>query len=95
MRKRYLIPIFACILLLSCCTVALAHPGDTDANGGHYDHSTGEYHYHHATQSISTPTGNALTTSMIEPAGTAAVQAIQQVRTARPLFYPMCGAVRS
>ena len=25
MRKRYLIPIFACILLLSCCTVALAH----------------------------------------------------------------------
>ncbi|MFQ9130719.1 MAG: KTSC domain-containing protein [Oscillospiraceae bacterium] len=47
MRKRYLIPIFACILLLSCCTVALAHPGDTDANGGHYDHSTGEYHYHH------------------------------------------------
>lgn len=47
MRKRYLIPILACILLLSCCTVALAHPGATDANGGHYDHSTGEYHYHH------------------------------------------------
>ena len=47
MRKRYLIPILACILLLSCCTVAFAHPGATDANGGHYDHSTGEYHYHH------------------------------------------------
>lgn len=47
MRKRYLIPILACILLLSCCTAAYAHPGATDANGGHYDHSTGEYHYHH------------------------------------------------
>lgn len=46
MRKRYLIPILACMLLLSCCTVAFAHPGATDANGGHYDHSTGEYHYH-------------------------------------------------
>ena len=24
-----------------------AHPGKTDSNGGHYDRSTGEYHYHH------------------------------------------------
>lgn len=24
-----------------------AHPGNTDDNGGHYDHDTGEYHYHH------------------------------------------------
>lgn len=24
-----------------------AHPGRTDASGGHYNHSTGEYHYHH------------------------------------------------
>lgn len=24
-----------------------AHPGNTDSNGGHYDHDTGEYHYHH------------------------------------------------
>lgn len=24
-----------------------AHPGKTDANGGHYNRSTGEYHYHH------------------------------------------------
>lgn len=23
------------------------HPGRTDSNGGHYDRSTGEYHYHH------------------------------------------------
>ena len=24
-----------------------AHSGGTDGNGGHYNHSTGEYHYHH------------------------------------------------
>ncbi len=24
-----------------------AHPGRTDGNGGHTNHSTGEYHYHH------------------------------------------------
>jgi hypothetical protein len=24
-----------------------AHSGGTDGNGGHYDHSTGDYHYHH------------------------------------------------
>lgn len=47
MRKRYLTPALACILLLFCCSVAFAHPGDTDSNGGHYDRSTGEYHYHH------------------------------------------------
>lgn len=28
-------------------SIILAHPGRTDADGGHYDRSTGEYHYHH------------------------------------------------
>jgi hypothetical protein len=27
--------------------VAYAHPGRTDGSGGHYNRSTGEYHYHH------------------------------------------------
>ena len=27
--------------------VSLSHSGRTDGNGGHYDRSTGEYHYHH------------------------------------------------
>lgn len=43
------------ISLLLCCialsteffVVVSAHPGKTDSSGGHYDHSTGEYHYHH------------------------------------------------
>lgn len=30
-----------------CITCASAHPGHTDAAGGHWDSSTGEYHYHH------------------------------------------------
>lgn len=41
-----------CALLSITCITALslsayAHSGKTDANGGHYDRSTGEYHYHH------------------------------------------------
>ena len=35
------------LLWLSAGGTALASPGGTDANGGHYDHSTGLYHYHH------------------------------------------------
>lgn len=35
------------ILLLSLTVPAYAHPGRTDANGGHYNRSTGVYHYHH------------------------------------------------
>lgn len=36
------------LLLLSLLVVpVLAHPGRTDSNGGHYDRSTGQYHYHH------------------------------------------------
>lgn len=45
MRKRLLAFLLAFLLLLS--PAALAHSGKTDANGGHYDRSTGKYHYHH------------------------------------------------
>ena len=43
MRRFLLSIIFVCVLVLP----ASAHPGRTDSNGGHYDRSTGEYHYHH------------------------------------------------
>lgn len=43
--KRFFAFVFAFLLLLS--PAVLAHSGKTDANGGHYDRSTGEYHYHH------------------------------------------------
>ena len=41
--KKVLLILIAALLLASS---ALAHPGRTDANGGHWNHSTGEYHYH-------------------------------------------------
>lgn len=47
MKRRIL---SLCIALLSASllsAVAFAHPGQTDADGGHNDRSTGEYHYHH------------------------------------------------
>ena len=38
------------IIVLTLSFLALpisAHSGKTDSRGGHYDSSTGEYHYHH------------------------------------------------
>lgn len=43
--KKLLPSLLITILLLQ--VVALAHPGNTDASGGHYNRSTGEYHFHH------------------------------------------------
>lgn len=45
--KRKLTIILVFMLTASLSAPAYAHSGKTDANGGHYDHSTGEYHYHH------------------------------------------------
>lgn len=47
--KRFII---AALVLLLCVfpsliSVAYSHPGNTDSSGGHYNRSTGEYHYHH------------------------------------------------
>lgn len=42
--KKALTVIFCLLLVL---TSASAHPGGTDGSGGHWDHSAGEYHYHH------------------------------------------------
>lgn len=47
--KRLIIFIFVLtfIIFLSFGLVTYAHSGGTDSNGGHYDSTTGEYHYHH------------------------------------------------
>lgn len=42
--KRVLLCLLALLVL---CVPASAHPGKTDSKGGHYNRSTGEYHYHH------------------------------------------------
>jgi micrococcal nuclease len=38
--------IFAVLVVLSLSSFSFAHPGKLDANGGHVDKETGEYHYH-------------------------------------------------
>ncbi len=42
--KKFILFVVCLLILLPC---AVAHPGKTDDNGGHWDSSTGEYHYHH------------------------------------------------
>lgn len=45
MKKKFSILII--IMITFSTVISLAHGGKTDDNGGHYDRSTGEYHYHH------------------------------------------------
>lgn len=35
------------VLFISIISISFAHSGRTDSSGGHYNRSTGEYHYHH------------------------------------------------
>lgn len=44
---RFLKLLLVTTVCLSVSVSAFAHSGRTDANGGHTNHSTGEYHYHH------------------------------------------------
>ena len=45
--KKSIIFLLAGIMCLIFTLSAAAHSGRTDSKGGHYDHSTGDYHYHH------------------------------------------------
>ncbi len=45
MKKKVFIVIFIVAILLMA-NFSMAHKGRTDEFGGHYDHSTGNYHYH-------------------------------------------------
>lgn len=47
MIKKCVLVLVAVLVSFSCVSIPLAHPGKTDSAGGHWDHSTGEYHYHH------------------------------------------------
>ena len=55
MKKLKILLIIAIFLLIPL--VALAHSGRTDSNGGHYNRSTGEYHYHHGYPAHQHPNG--------------------------------------
>lgn len=39
--------LFVLIIIILLLPLSLAHQGKTDSYGGHYDTSSGEYHYHH------------------------------------------------
>lgn len=45
--KKLLLVISILSVIASVVLCAEAHPGRTDSRGGHTNHSTGEYHYHH------------------------------------------------
>lgn len=47
MKRAFALLLCLCALLCALTLSVFAHPGGTDANGGHTDQSTGEYHYHH------------------------------------------------
>lgn len=45
---RYIFSLLCCIALSTAILItASAHPGRTNADGGHWDYDAGEYHYHH------------------------------------------------
>ena len=57
------------IISLTCIFKVFAHSGRTDANGGHWDRSTGTYHYHtgeYAGQSSSSSSENEKPQSFAE-----------------------------
>lgn len=47
MRKISITAILLIIVTALSHFTVLSHSGRTDSNGGHYNRSTGEYHYHH------------------------------------------------
>lgn len=55
--KKMVVSILTIIIALLCCSSTIAHSGNTDGNGGHTDHSTGEYHYHHGYPAHDHPNG--------------------------------------
>ena len=47
MKKFISISALLVVFFSLLCPLVIAHSGRTDGKGGHYDRSTGKYHYHH------------------------------------------------
>lgn len=45
--KKVITVIITVLMVFSLNIGVFAHSGGTDSKGGHYDRSSGEYHYHH------------------------------------------------
>lgn len=52
--RKIVVALFVSVVLLATSS---AHPGRTDSAGGHTNHSTGEYHYHHGEPAHQHPNG--------------------------------------
>lgn len=50
-------PVLFALLVVFLAMPAQAHPGRTDSSGGHWNRSTGEYHYHHGYSAHQHPNG--------------------------------------
>ena len=56
--KKCIVLMLLFLLVLGCFSITLyAHSGGTDGAGGHTNHSTGEYHYHHGRPAHQHPNG--------------------------------------
>ena len=45
---KFVMITFLCVIIALCIPLSSSsHSGRTDGDGGHYDSSTGKYHYHH------------------------------------------------
>ncbi len=53
--RRFCVFLVVLVAIMSCC--AYAHPGRTDSQGGHTNHETGEYHFHHGYPAHQHPNG--------------------------------------
>lgn len=40
------------LFLFAINNLLFAHSGNTDSKGGHYNHETGEYHYHNSSSGV-------------------------------------------
>lgn len=57
---KNIVKIFSTVILVFMLSItAFAHPGRTDANGGHYDRKTGTYHYHNGGSSSSSSSSSS------------------------------------
>jgi cobalamin biosynthesis Mg chelatase CobN len=57
MRNRIVFIVSLLVAALLLAVTAWAHSGRTDSRGGHTNHSTGEYHYHHGYSAHQHPNG--------------------------------------
>jgi hypothetical protein len=71
--KKIFIALAIVFTLLIFTPPSFSHSGRTDANGGHYNRKTGEYHYHNGGSSSS---GSSSESTIIKPTYTAPLPAI-------------------